>query len=204
MTLPGALQRELDRFFQMGHFEKSTMGPMLERAELFSVRPKPDPELVRARLEREPWEPPVGEITARPTAETRIDTKGEPDTSELVLIGRVTRTLSMLRPRHRRALEAFFGDLGACCAGQPDEHPCGRIACLFTLTAQGLTIVRRERKASKVAGRMTPLEIIENALASKKHPTDNLAIVQALELKEAAEAAYTEASHKLREARGRL
>lgn len=193
MTLSYADQRDLDRYFQLGHLEKSTAGPMLERAWLFSLDDAP-------RV-------PESSITARPTAEQMVPAKSEPSTSDLELIGRVSRKMAMIKPLYKRALEAFHGDKGACCAAKMKTH--GRIVALFELTKAGRALAKRARLAqgkSKLDTRDD--ELIQNAVArhdvnhgGESSATVTQALVQALELKEAAESAYTAATMELAQSR---
>lgn len=193
MTLSIADARDLDRYFSLGHFEKSTMGPILERQSLYYV---PESE----------WNKPDEELTARITAEAREEPKVEPNTEDLELIGRVSRKLSMVGPLYRKALEAYHGDRGAYCAVQMKTH--GRIVALFEFTPAGKSLAARERKRGK-ARNARPSELIERAIGKHELESDESdrggtiaeALVQALALKERAEAAYTQASEEVRAAR---
>lgn len=176
--------RDLDAYFQIGCFEKSTYGPMVERLNIYALCKPEDPNV---------------EYTARPTAEIREPGKAEMDLRMLDLIGRVSRKLKMVGPVYRRALEAFFGDRGACCAERVPVH--GRLASLFEFTPAGRALAKRERLASgKTRLRIKASELIENAVARKEDSLSStvaLTVRQALELQARSEAAYTEATRRL-------
>jgi hypothetical protein len=114
-------------------FERSTFGPMLERAEAFHV----------------PWElrRPANDVTARPTAETRHHGGVEPDHKLLVRYGEVSRRLQGCTPTARAVLEAMHGDLGARWA----RHERGRFVALFHLTASGKRLLEHARNRASAS-----------------------------------------------------
>lgn len=192
MTLSAEDQRDLDKFFQLGYFEKSTCGPMLDRLYLYSDPQRPD-----------------GDITARPTAEVRESPKSEPSLEHLELFGRVTRKLAMLPVLHRRVIEAYYGDAGACCATRLPTH--GAIVAVYALTRAGRSMIKADRAKAKLARKpilIGDLELVQNLVAERLREQSatpgRLAEVaaQAYELKERAEASYTKATETLAEIRG--
>lgn len=147
---PGQIQatKDLTWFFEHGvpAFERSPTGPMLERAALFHVRRTVDPELLLARFAREPWEPPIGEITARPMHETHSCEREEPSKQLLERYGRVSRRLeriARLDPQAARALALSFGADGAHWA----QHERGRCVALFRLVPAGQALLARAKRA---------------------------------------------------------
>ena len=184
MTLSHQNARDLDLFFQrVGHFQRSISGPMYEKMFLFAVDKK---ELDRERV-----------LTARPTAEIRAEPSTSPAVEEIEFLGKVNNRLGRCMRKHRVALELFWGDEGACCAERLRKY--GRIVSLFALTQAGKKLLRRESDMvpdSQVL--VTPSQIIQNAVSRQElqGAVDLLiatATRQALEIKEAAENAYTEA-----------
>lgn len=196
MTLMPSDHRELDRYFQLGHFEKSPSGPMWERAFMFSGTPEGDYPAVDE-----------ADITAWPTSEQRVPAKGEPSSADTELIGRVSKKLALVRPVYRRALEFFHGDRGAAAALKVKGH--GRIASLFELTPAGRALAKRERLAQGRGKRKTEdRALIQKALERQEGLSDDeaaatitLALTQSLDLKQRAEEAYTEATRTLEELR---
>lgn len=173
--------KELSAFFALGYFEKSTLGPALDRAYQFSVKHRPN-----------------GPITARPTAEVRVEGKSEPPDDDLRLFGLVSRKLMRMIPRHVAALAAYYGDLGVGCdtADVPADHPLrrhGRLVSLVSLVPAGKELVKLERSKSSL--HLSEVQIIQNAISNaSKRPkgTALLAdfVAQAKRLQERAEDAY--------------
>lgn len=125
-----AASADLSWYFGAGisTFERSTSGPMLERQALFYVR-----------------HPECGELTARPTAETRAHHAPEPDDAILVRYGRISRRLARVAavdPLSARVLAAAFGSEGARWA----RHERGRTAALLVFTPSGLALLERTRQ----------------------------------------------------------
>lgn len=172
-------QSDLHRYFRLGYFFKSTCGPMLDRAELFSLPSE-------ARRSKEP-------ITARPTAEVKIQPKAEPRSEDLELFGRVSRRLSRVARRHALALEAYYGDAGSGAALRSPRY--GAIVSLFPLLKAWPEIAKRERKGSKLE--LTDQEIAQNLASRRESGADDKGEVAALvmlaeRLKNAAEREYEE------------
>lgn len=147
---PGQIKatKDLTWFFEHGvtAFERSPTGPMLERAALFHVRRPVDRELLLARFAREPWDPPVGEITARPTREQHQCEREEPQKTTLERYGAVSRRLervARLDPQAARALALAFGSDGAHWA----RHERGRCVALFRLVPGGTALLARAKRA---------------------------------------------------------
>lgn len=153
---------EVEWFCSLGisKFERSTFGPMLDRARLFGDVPRErDPELAAARRERKKrmettgaWEPDPGEITARPTCETRESAREEPRTEVLERYGLVSARLKHVSERDPLAttvLTTFHGDSGAQFAFLP-RGP-GRIASLFKIVPAGKRILAKSRQRTASA-----------------------------------------------------
>lgn len=125
-------------------FERSTSGPMLERAEQFYI-PRPVAP---------PWGPegPRGpQVSAQPTRETKGSQASEPELRTLIRYGIVSRRLRAIEasdPVARRALDLAYGDEGAKWA----RHARGRDVALYPLTAAGEALVRRARRVATGAG----------------------------------------------------
>lgn len=203
MTLSYRDQADLTKYFALGYMEKSTAGPTLERAWLYAT----ESSVVES-----------DKLTARITAEVRIAAKGEPHLDDLEIIGRVSRKLAMLSARNRKALELFHGDRGALCDAKASERRSdqvdkqGRLVALFEMTPAGRALAKRERLSGKAKQRESNAVLIEKIIervdkatndakgglhigeVAVVAPTIGLAMRQALELKAAAEEAYTAAS----------
>lgn len=179
MALRYSDQADLDRYFQLGYMEKSTCGPMLDRAWLFAS----ENSYVVGR-----------EVTARPTKEVRVPAKAEPPLDDLELIGRVSRKLAMLSARHRRALELFYGDRGASCAERVKKH--GRIVSLFEMVPAGRAMAK---KAKAAAGKLEVRgdQLIQNAASIEESPRIASALNQAQKLKAEADEAYAAATQRV-------
>ena len=123
-------------------FERSVCGSMLERCDLYAVAHVPDPELVALRAAREPWEPPVGEVDARPRGGQPQSSGYTPDELALSRYARVSRRLLAVSRADLHAahvLAAYYGDTGA----RWGRTPQGRIFAVLPLTEAGLEILRR-------------------------------------------------------------
>lgn len=138
---------DLTWYFEHGipSFERSAMGPMLERADLYRVPRSIDHDLLRANFARKPHEPPAFAITARPTRETHPCEREEPTRALLVRYGLVNRRLSHIAridPQAARALAHAFGSDGAHWA----RHERGRCVALFRLVPAGEALLARSRR----------------------------------------------------------
>jgi hypothetical protein len=121
---------DLTWFYSVGAsaFERSTCGPMLERAALYALEPSP-----------------AREVTARPMHETRPVGGVEYDEAVLARYGDLSRRMLRLRERDPlavRALELAFGHTGACWAASVR----GRCVALFVLVPDGQALLRRARR----------------------------------------------------------
>lgn len=128
----------LDWYFGPGQavFERSTMGGMLDRAELFSL----PPELMRVTVE----------ITARPTGHPTPGGGYSPDEGALGRYAWISRFVARVRAQDGLAadvLGAYYGDAGA----RWGRTPHGRIFALFPLTEGGRELLRRARKRTKTS-----------------------------------------------------
>ena len=129
-------EANLTWFYSTGQtlFERSPIGGMLERAEVF----------------HQPYRT-AGSISAKPTAEYRNVAVHAPDDKALTKYGDISRLLMLLEGKSALAcavIEALYGDLGARWA--PTKH--GRIAALYHLTEAGKRLLEcddRERVAKK-------------------------------------------------------
>src|SRR5690606_6010891 len=116
--------------------------------EMFRVRRAADPELAAAKRARKPWEAPVGEITARITAEYTCSEGYEPDHDAYIRFSRVGRRLRDVESVGRIyviALGLYYGDVGNRFARE-DGGKYGRMACLYPLVASGKKLIERTHK----------------------------------------------------------
>lgn len=125
---------DLDWFFGPGisESERSTCGPMLERAEQFSIRPRSQ-----------------GPITARPTCEVRDPGRAEPGLEYLIRYGRVSRRVkrvSELDAKAATVLSYYFGDSGAKWA----RSKYTRLGALIHMTATGQAMLAKEARKSRL------------------------------------------------------
>ena len=147
---PGHIRATADLtwFFEHGvpAFERSAMGPMLERAALFHVRHVLERETLLARFARKPHEPPIGQVTARPMREVHTSQRDEPDRRTSVRYGEVRGRLmriAAMDPQAARALGFGLGDEGATWT----RHERGRCVALFPLVPAGIALIARARRA---------------------------------------------------------
>jgi len=196
----------LDWFFGEGQTlsERSTMGSMLERAEMFHVpRPAPDEELRLALLDwhEHPWLEPPGALTARPTLGAPPPSGQAPDESRLQRYAYVSRRLCRVAERealHVAVLAAFYGDQGA----RWGRTPHGRIFAVYALTDAGTELLKRARRrtAARVA-RSASEELGAVAEVERVQPQPARALLleqarrQAMRLYEHACAAWLEVRH---------
>lgn len=171
-------QTDLDWFFGRGlaSQERSTCGPMLDRASAFHIEHVHDPELAAARRNRKAWEADPGDITARPTAEIKDAGRSEPEHHDLVRYGRVSRRLARLESQDYAVIAAYFGDAAARWA-RADGHigRIGRLGPVLTLTGAGRELLERERRKSRGAKlELSDTERIENAVAMEQAPAKTL------------------------------
>lgn len=193
-------EQKLLWFFSEGQiaFERSSAGPMLERAELYGhigqlryVSRADDFEVVAERLRpRAPTWPTVQdgaivrgyEITARPTAETRAAQGYTPDAGAMqryAAVSHVLRTLERYDRRLVEVLEALYGELGAQWArgGKP-----GRIGALYHLTSSGLRLLDASAALAKARGQPvigSPARRMVNECAAKRTDARRLALMAA-------------------------
>lgn len=149
-------EAKLTWFFGRGQtaFERSTIGPMLARAELFGHAGElryseraAGFELQAERLRRTPapWASVTDgaivysgrELTARPTAEVRQASGHTPNLADMERYAWVSRVLCAVERRSVLAyavLEAYHGDLGLRWAREPKP---GKAASIYHLTQAG-------------------------------------------------------------------
>ena len=167
---PYSLRDELDLIWYHGpgqaSFERSTMGPMLERAEQFGSSIQwPIQRVVNDAGATIGWE---SAVTARPTAETRPVSGNIPDDVVLTRYAHVSSLMLLVERRDRLAanvIALLFGELGNRWAlGQAGF---GRIGALFHLTAKGQALVTA---GSKLPGaiQLTPQARVESLAITNK------------------------------------
>lgn len=198
-------------------FERSTSGPMLERAELYGHAgalvwsERADGYSVDARRIGRPSSPWAsvedGEIvatgyaiTARPTAELRQASGYVPESRAMELFAVVSSVLKELERRSPvavAALEAYYGDVGSDWARTPKP---GRIGSLYHLTGAGVRLLdvsadEARKKGQPVAG--SPARRMANEVSAPKIERRRVALMradkQALELRAMAFVAWCEA-----------
>lgn len=152
--------KDLDMLFSTGisAFERSTFGPALERASLFSVDAPHVPD---------------DQVTAWPMHPSRENLAHEPDVVQMRRIGEIRRRMLRVEPVHREVLERWHGSEGAKWA----HHERGRVVALFMLTKHGAELVARARRAAK--GSMLELSDadrlrVEVELDAVKHGKDEI------------------------------
>lgn len=179
--------KDLKRYYYLaGRAQRSIQGPMLERMAMMGVACRK----------------PVGEITARPTAEVREEPRTEFDEELIETFGRVSTRLRTMPVRMQRVLEAFHGDDGECCEARMKRY--GRIVSVFAMTEAGKSILKHEKRIARKRGgerfKVSEVQLMQNAVsASDAEPSTTdadivRAHVQALALLEQAEDAYTKAT----------
>lgn len=177
MTLSRRDESELKKMLSMGQFFKSTMGPQLDRLWLYSVRSR----------QTEP-------LTARITSESREQAKADPDWDQVEVYGRASGRLQRVierNPRWAAALISLYGDDGE----KVQTSKYGRLSAIFHLTEAG------GKKLAKQTGpklNVSPVQRIQNALNAQdlqplieRGALIQRVMVQAIELRELAEAAYS-------------
>jgi hypothetical protein len=85
-------------------------------------------------------------LTARPTAELRIESGIEPDHETLMRMARVVKRLARVDPRTKLVLLAYYGDVGERWA----RTKLGRVLALYPLTPAGLKLLRMGEERSVV------------------------------------------------------
>jgi len=192
MTLSPRDEAQLAWFFSQGQcaFERSTVGPMLEHADLFghagqlryserSLRYELEAE--RIPRARSAWADvvdgvvvyPEHDLTARPTAETRSASGYVPDSRAMelhALVSKRLRTVERKSPTAVAVLECYYGDLGEQWArgGKP-----GRIGSVYHITVAGQRLL--EASAAEAAKRGQPASLslarrMLNEVAASKKP----------------------------------
>jgi hypothetical protein len=162
-SIGGRDEAWLTKFFGNARAERSPAGAILDLAELYSYH---EP------VERPDYgeDPPAGielleRLDAQPTKESREASREGPDDEALIVLGVVSRRLSVVRkvdPLSYTVLSAFYGDAGAVHA----RGDYGREAALVPYTKAGQRLARigarksrgSKRKATKeehVQGEMT-------------------------------------------------
>lgn len=171
--LSAADEANLYWFFSRGmiSFERSTMGAILDRCELFSVaRQYP----VARRLVLDDDGRVIGNesgITAHPTAELRVAGGYEPDSSTLERYAHVSAVLKRVErhsPLGAQVIEALFGDLGERWALLNVTY--GRIGAVFHLTPKGGELLQDEA-AARVRARAAALAKKKKQLGAALHLT---------------------------------
>jgi hypothetical protein len=122
---------DLAWFFSVGlsSFERSTFGPMLQRAEMFGSVAKRQRKPLTARV--------------RSGGGSGGEPSYEPDERTLIRFGDVSRRLGRVAPRLVEVLALYYGDVGESWA----RHPRGRWVALFPLTQAGLALMDLARES---------------------------------------------------------
>jgi hypothetical protein len=152
MILSPGQEKRLDWFFGAAQtlFTRSTQGAALERAFNLLVPRLPDPELIRARFDREPHEPPPGQITARPGSSKHSPASYSPDEGLMEMWGElaeVYRIVVRADATSACVLGAYYGNEGA--RWGRTVHT--RLFAVFPLTEAGAELLRRSRKRARGA-----------------------------------------------------
>jgi hypothetical protein len=158
-------------FFGFGAtaFERSTMGPTLEWADLFAVF-RSRQSAYRAVLDS------IGRVIgyapawdAQPTCEGRCSAQRTVDDAVLTRYAVVSRQLMLLEQRDPSsvlAFEAYYGELGARWARTPKP---GRIAALYHLTGAGRKLLAEDHVRRRAKGQpeitLSPPLRMENEIA---------------------------------------
>jgi hypothetical protein len=139
-------------------FFRSPSGAMLERQHAMRVVYRPSAELVRERFDRAAriratglHEPPVGGITAQPTAEFVSSSREPPNDADLVRFGAVSSHREKVKAHSSLAVEALdlaFGAEGARWSWSEQ----GRAVALFPLVPAGIALIAGA-KAAELCGR---------------------------------------------------
>ena len=133
MSLPSREAADLEWYFGPGggSFERSTFGPTLSKAELYSHK---------KRASGLP-------LTARITHEVRSSEAVEPDHEALLRFARVSRRLRTVESQDRMlaiVLGLFHGDVGSRHA-LADGGRHGRVSCLYALVPSGKRLIAKSR-----------------------------------------------------------
>lgn len=232
MNISLADELDLGWFFGIGQtaFERSTVGPMLERAEMFGnshigyvysasegkevlrYERIPRASLVWGRVQDGEIVYSGCEVTARPTAETREAGGYVPELRDLekhAKVNGVLRVVARRNPLAWYALEAYYGDLAA--DWQRSLPKPGKIGALYHLTIAGQRLL--EDSAADALKRGQPVECsaarrLQNEVGAPKKSARTKARLmncekQALLLRIEAFAAWCEARAELKRGRGR-
>ena len=198
-------QGELERFFgPAGSSGRSTLGPMLERAEQHYTNSYGQTVgTLRYRTVMRPFDAPgAGQaagtlVEAWPTMRTRRELghggiEPEDHDEDLQLAARLSRRLAQLPPATRELLRLLYGDEG-CRWEQADGF--GRVWALVPGTPRGRRALERDARARADKGqppvRVTPAErLAELARARPRPGWFEGALDEAEEVQAAAEAAW--------------
>ncbi len=183
MTLSYRDAAELERALSIGQFDKSTLGPQLDRLVMYSSQYHTNKR--------------GGDPTVRITAESREVAKAEPDLYLLEVFGRVSRRLKRVSEQDAQcaaALVALYGDSGA----KWGRGKYGRVGALLHLTDAGRKLARKA--ATKARGAKldvseaqrveTEVSLQELQPLPQRESMLQQALQQAQELKERAEELY--------------
>jgi hypothetical protein len=141
-------------FLRRGQYQKSTFGPMLERAAL--AREDSEGNRLAANVSNAFWRPDGCDETIQPHGFTRNEPSYTPDVEGFHRMGMVSRRLGYVQTRSMRfyrALECFYGDSGSrwkeAAQSQKDDngelvrpgYGPGQIVALYALTPAGAALL---------------------------------------------------------------
>jgi len=193
-------------YFREGYrFERSTAGPMLERAENLGV----DSEGERVPPSSDNWHwlgddsDPLQFVALDQQIqvhEMRLAGGYTPDERALIEAATASRRMlavERVSPRAKMALEAYYGDRGAGWAlrSQRNVGP-GAIAALYILTVEGRALIDKERIRIEKAGggaHRTDDQVLEVVLAVHRAQPDATRRARLMRVQDAAEALLREA-----------
>jgi hypothetical protein len=184
MTLSYRDAAELEKALGIGQWDKSTLGPQLDRLMMYSSQYHTNRR--------------GGEPTVRITAEARETPKAEPDMYLLEVFGRVSRRLKRVSEQDATccvALTWLYGDDGSVAA----KGKYGRVSAIFALTDAGRKLDEKETKRLRgpkldvnLARRIASILIAQEMQPLiHREPMIQRALAEAYALKDRAESLYT-------------
>jgi hypothetical protein len=188
-------------FRAQDRFERSTSGPMLERADRLGV--DSEGRRLAAACDNWNWREPVrdedsgvysryGDDQQRQVHELQLGGGYEPDHAALVAFAQASRRMLAVERvslRSKMALEAYYGDRGYLWSNHSQrEGGPGAIVALFILTDEGQAFVARERTRSKQAPiHLTDDELLANVFVVQRMRPDASRRARLTKVQDAAE-----------------